>query len=183
MDNIVVFEQLFRQLYKPLLCFARTMVGDEEECRDIVDAAFEGLWKHYAEIDEATVKSYLYSAVRNNCIIYLNRQKVQRRYIDHYRQITADVTQEDSLAEHEYRTAKVRKVLDSMDDTTRGIFISCYVDGLKYKDVAAQRMISVSTVKKHMVKALRLVREQRAEKESAGSRNLLRALFVLILEL
>ena len=159
------------------------MVNEEEECRDIVEAAFEGLWKHYAEIDGTTVKSYLYSSVRNHCIIYLNRKKVQRRYIEHYKQITADVTTENTLAEHEYRTAKIRKVLHSMDDTTRLVFISCYVDGLKYKDVAEQRGISISTVKKHMVKALRLIREQRIEKEKGEKRTLLKTLFVLLMEL
>lgn len=185
MDDTSVFNNLFQQLSQPLFCFAHAMVGDEEECRDIVDAAFEGLWKHYAEIEETTVKSYLYSAVRNNCIIYLNKQKVQRRYIEHYKQITADVTNEDSLAEHEYRRVMIKKVLDSMDSTTREIFISCYVDGEKYKDVAQRRGISVSTVKKHMVRALRQVREQRLEKskENGGKRNLLHLLFVLLVKI
>jgi RNA polymerase sigma-70 factor (family 1) len=182
-DDTNTYSKLYEQLYHPLFIFARTMVNEEEECRDIVEAAFEGLWKHYAEIDGTTVKSYLYSSVRNHCIIYLNRKKVQRRYIEHYKQITADVTTENTLAEHEYRTAKIRKVLHSMDDTTRLVFISCYVDGLKYKDVAEQRGISISTVKKHMVKALRLIREQRIEKEKGEKRTLLKTLFVLLMEL
>jgi len=39
--------------------------------------------------------------------------------------------------------------------------VACYVERKKYKEVGQDRGISVSTVKKHIVRALRIMRESR----------------------
>ena len=147
-----------------LFCFARGMVNDEEECRDIVGAAFESVWKRFSEINESTVKAYLYRTVRNNCINYLSHQHLEKKYADYYKTVTHDVMTDDGLAEHEERTLRMKQVLSTMSQTTRDILIACYVDGKKYKEVAAEKGITISTVKKHMVIALRMIREQRVKK-------------------
>lgn len=43
----------------------------------------------------------------------------------------------------------------------------CYIDGKKYKDVAEEFGVSISTIKKHMVKALKILAEfrQKMQKE------------------
>lgn len=164
MEDRNVFEALFRAYYMQLFCFARGMVNDEEECRDIVGAAFEGVWKHFAEIEQSTVKAYLYRTVRNNCINYLSRQHLERKYADYYRTVTADVTTDDGIADHEERTLRMKQVLGTMSQTTRDILTACYVDRKKYREMAADRGVSVSTVKKHMVEALRIIREANTKK-------------------
>lgn len=159
-----VFEALFKSYYMQLFCFARGMVNDEEECRDIVGAAFEGVWKHFADIDQSTVKAYLYRSVRNNCINYLSRQHLEEKYADYYRAVTREVTTDEGIAEHEERMLRVKQVLGTMNETTREILTACYIDRKKYHEVASDRGISVSTVKKHMVKALRIIREANTKK-------------------
>jgi len=52
-----------------------------------------------------------------------------------------------------------------MGEPTHSILLACYVDGKKYKEVAEMMNISISTVKKHIVKALRIIREKRAERQ------------------
>jgi len=44
---------------------------------------------------------------------------------------------------------------------TSDILRACYVEEKKYKQVAEEMGISVSTVKKHIIKALKIVREMR----------------------
>ena len=143
MEDHNAFEALFKGYYMQLFCFARNMVNDEEECRDIVGAAFEGVWKRLAEIDEKTVRAYLAA---------------------YYKAVTEDVMTDEGMAENDERTHVIRQVLDAMNPTTREILTACYVDGKKYREVAEDRGISISTVKKHMVAALRTIREARIKK-------------------
>ena len=53
----------------------------------------------------------------------------------------------------------VRQVLDRMGPPTDAILKACYADGKKYREVAQEMGVSVATVKKHMVKALKMLRE------------------------
>ncbi len=157
------FESLFKAHYQQLYCFARTMVG-EEESHDVVESAFEALWNHQADVEMDTVKAYLYRIVRNQCINQLSHQKLQQRYVAYIQQSTSDVTSEDSLAEREERARVVDRVLAAMKPLTREILTDCYVNGKKYKEVAEAREMSVSNVKKHMVAALRIIREMKESK-------------------
>ena len=42
---------------------------------------------------------------------------------------------------------------------SKEILEACYIQGKKYKEVAEEMKISISTVKKHMVRALKILRD------------------------
>ena len=58
---------------------------------------------------------------------------------------------------------KIQKVLDGMTPHTRHILEECYLHEKKYKEVAAELNISISAVRKHIVKALKAIREEFAK--------------------
>lgn len=153
------FDSLFRSYYAKLFCFARRMVSDEEECHDIVTAVFEEAWKHFDAIDPATAPTYLYSSVRNRCINHLHHEGRRMEYIEFCRATTDVFTTADTLAEEEARRAVVEQVLEAIGPPTREILVACYIDGMKYREAAEAMGISLSTVKKHMVKALKIIDE------------------------
>ena len=45
--------------------------------------------------------------------------------------------------------------------TSDECYVAYIINGKKYKDVADEMGISISTVKKHMVKALKIIREMK----------------------
>ena len=53
------------------------------------------------------------------------------------------------------------KVVDTLKEPTRTIFIRCYIDGKMYREVAEEMGVSVSMIKKHISKALRMLDEFR----------------------
>ena len=67
--------------------------------------------------------------------------------------------------EWQEREARIKEILDAMKPPTRDIFIACYVDHKKYAEVATLMAISIDTVKKHIKKALRFIREKRQQYE------------------
>lgn len=159
MDGENGFDILFKGYYAKLFCFARRMVSDEEECHDIVTAVFEEAWKHFATLDLSTAPTYLYTSVRNRCINHLQREGRRMEYIEFFRATTEAFTSADTLAEEEARRVLVERVLEAIGSPTREILVACYVDGKKYREVAEAMGISLSTVKKHMVKALKIIGE------------------------
>lgn len=161
MEDTQHFNHLFRTYYKPLFYFARQYIPDEDDCHDIVEDVFEHLWSHEDTIHLSTVRALLYTEVRNRCIDHLRHRQQHASYIDFAARHSQRYVHDREYDWQEARERIVSQVLDSLGDTTRSILTACYVDGKKYQDVAKEMGISVSTVKKHMVLALRQIREMR----------------------
>jgi RNA polymerase sigma-70 factor (family 1) len=155
------FDHIFREQYEPLYFFSRQFIDDEEECADIVSGAFEKVWELRLEIREDTVKSFLYTYVRNRAIDYLRRKKVERGYLKFIQNETSRYIDKGYYDEQHEVDEIVSKVLKSLGEPTRSIFVHCYVDRMKYREVADLLGISQATVKKHIVKALKIIRETR----------------------
>lgn len=70
--------------------------------------------------------------------------------------IDARPSADDAVLARE-RLARLSECLMRMNEKTRAVFLAHRVDGLSYKQIAAQQGITVSAVEKHISKALLLV--------------------------
>jgi len=78
------FEIIYSENYTRLYYFALNITGDSEASKDILNDVFTGLWKRFAQLDKANIKTYLTTAVRNRTVDHL-RQNVQRaKYNEDY---------------------------------------------------------------------------------------------------
>lgn len=159
MGEVDLFNQLFRQYYQPLLFFALQYITDEEECHDIVNGVFEETWRHIHQIDESTAKSFLYTSVRNRCIDYVRRMKLKQQYVEFTELMSERYIQADEQIEQKEIKQRIYEVLNALKPPTKEILEACYIQGKKYKEVAEEMKISIATVKKHMVRALKILRD------------------------
>lgn len=155
------FDHIYREYYKPLFIFAKRYVAEDEDCCDLVDDVFEYLWTHFDSINIFTVQSYLYVLLRGKCISYLRRRKVEQKYIDYALASSQMYDTEDHIREMKEREVIIRQVFDTLPPVTRAIFTRCFVEHMKYAEAAEDLQISLGTVKKHIVKALKLIRDMR----------------------
>ena len=164
------FEQLYRGNYARLYYYAFRFVADEEACRDIVNDVFEQAWKDREQLQEATAVACLYTRTRNRCIDYLRHRQVEQQYATFLRTLTSE---DPSIppGEREERVRRMERYLERMTDPTRSIVKQCYYDGKKYREVAEERGITPDGVKKHIVKALRMLREELGCGEKRMKRN------------
>lgn len=158
------FERLFRQYYERLFFFARQMVGNDDDSHDVVHGVFEDLWRHFPDVREDSVRSWLYTLTRNRCINHLRRQGARQQYVDFCRRMTAPYA-DDELAERDERDQLVKSVLAKFDPVTRDVFNECFLKEQRYQDVADKTGRSLSAVKKLMASALRLVNESKYKKK------------------
>lgn len=152
------FEQLFKQHYSRLCMRAYQYVGDAEEAKDLVNDIFEMVWKQADALDPETAGAYLMAAVRNRCLNLLDHRRVVDLYASQ-QEAEPTVEAETSGEEDEQLYRAVEQACRQLPDKTRYILSQCYFHRKKYKEVAEELAITTDGVKKHIMKALKYLRE------------------------
>ncbi len=152
------FEKLFREYFSPLMAFARKMLVDEDDAREVVHQVFVSLWEMREKIDlSTTLRPYLYTSVHHRSLnLIRDRKKFSREELPD-RAGEWDVSAEIESMELE---EKIRQALESLPEKCREIFELNRFSGLKYSEIAGQLHISVKTVENQMSKALKILREK-----------------------
>jgi RNA polymerase sigma-70 factor (ECF subfamily) len=138
--------------------YALHLTNDSETSRDIVSDVLSHLWENIRTIDKETVHAYLTTAVRNKCIDHLRHQIVINNYFETYLQ-EAEQFYTDYPKEMENEHL-VKEMLEELPPVTRHILEECYLYQNKYSEVAEKMNINPNTVKKHISKALKILREK-----------------------
>ena len=100
----------------------------------------------------------------NLCIDYIRHLQVHEQYAQFCLSMTSEETDSDFLEEEENQQ-RLRKVIRILTPRTRHILEECYIRKKKYQEVADELEISVSAVRKHIMKALQAMRDEFAKKE------------------
>ena len=161
MGDDKAFAFFFRQYYTSLCFFANSILHNEDEAKDLVQDCFIKLWdsQTYNERFE-TVKSFLYTAVRNKCLDVLRKRKVIKKAELHLIKNTeADFEYFDEIAFAEM----VRQVFERIEElppNTQKIFKLRYLDGKKYGEIANEINSTPEAVRKQKTRALKILREK-----------------------
>lgn len=161
MEDKFEFDDIFRLYHSQLFFFARQYVDDDNDCDDIVSSAYEDAWRHFADIERKAAQTWLFVNVKRKCLDWLRHQQSHRFYAKLQLQLAQRTTDDNDPLETKERMEKVARLLDMLPENTRMIFTRCYVDEKKYREVAEELEISTETVKKHVVRALKILRQAR----------------------
>ena len=155
------FEFLFKENYSCLCQYAYKFLNNKEVCEDIVSDAFEYVWERYDELKVEDVVPILIQQVKYRCINYLRHRRVEERYASLMLKTT--IHWEEQVDDEE-KLNRIGKVIASLPLQTRRVLEECYFNRKKYSEVGELLAISPNTVKKHIVRALNLLREEFMEK-------------------
>lgn len=153
------FDTLYRKNYPVLYRLAFAMLRDEEECRDLVNEVFADLLDNGGVDDVKNIDGYLFRAVRNRALSVIARQKT----LDRVRNLYPIEVGVNSSYDHDYdrKLLQVMQFLDSgLTPNARHVMRLIFEQGSSYKDAAGQLGVSVAAINKHVVKSLRLLREE-----------------------
>ena len=152
------FRELFLAMHPKLIRYATTLMGDADEAKDMVSEVFGKAWQEFDSLnDEAS--AWLYTATRNGCLNRLKHQQVEQSHIEAIVLATqADV--DNGYWEHEALLQKAEAIARSLPEPTCTVLRLCYWEKKTYREVAEQLGISPDTVKKHISKALQMLREE-----------------------
>lgn len=150
-----IFEKIYTENYLRLYYYALHIVNDEETAKDLLNDVFTMLWKNISHLQEDSIKAYLLTSVRNKAVDYLRHNLLQSHYTEEYLH-TAEQFYSDYSDE---KDQLVEEMLGQLSPPTDQILEMCYLKRMKYAEVAEALQISTSTVKKHIIKALKILRE------------------------
>ena len=152
------FERLFRDFFPPLMAFARKILRDEDDAREVVHQVFINLWEKRNEVDLSTsLKSYLFTSVHNRS---LNMIRDRKKFSSEEVPDVAGDWDVSAQIESMELEGKIREAIDSLPEKCREIFELNRFEGMKYSEIAGQLNISVKTVENQISKALKILREQ-----------------------
>jgi len=152
-DRKRLIERLFKQYYRDMYRLACILLHDEQESMDVVHDVFARLLVDNKPLIEATVRAFLLSSVRNQCLNVMRDRQIHDRACG-----LLLLEDEVSNSEAEDIEAEVsvlhQGIADLMPPTCREVILLHYRDGLTYREIAERLNVSETTVFKHLRNAL-----------------------------
>ena len=162
--NAKTFELLFLSVYPHLCAYANKFLHDSNDAEEIVQEVFYRLWKNRQHLDEdESIKGYLFTAVKNHCLHFLEHKKVKDKYaalLHHVYNTTPACNGADAVLEASELEIEFARALDQLPSQCRKIFEMSRFEGLKHREIATHLNISQKTVETQISRALNRIKLQ-----------------------
>lgn len=161
--TLAEFELVFKTYYRRLYLFAYGYVMDEMEADDIVQEAFSGIWEIRNRLPEQLdVKAYLYSTVKHACFRYFRSLKLTDEYKKRQAEALLLSFAEDPPTEDTDTILTVQKAMETLTAQQRRIVEMHVLEGMKYLEIADRLGLSENTIRTHLKRAYKTLREHLA---------------------
>ncbi|MFA8436568.1 MAG: RNA polymerase sigma-70 factor [Marinifilaceae bacterium] len=159
-----VYKALFDELYEPLCQYALIYVNEESIAEEIVHELFIWLWEKRDRLTiHTSLKSYLFSSVRNRCFNFKRDHKSMTSLDDSFDELEGEVLQEISEYEQldmDQLQNMVKEAIAELPPKCREIFLLSRESGLSYAEIAEELSVSRKTVENQMGIALKRLKER-----------------------
>ena len=153
-------QEMYKQKYRFLVNYGRSLIGSTEDAKEIVDDVFVSFWRNRDHLDKArNLDAYLRRSVKNRCINYLKSNRMKSVDIDtksYYLTDSVDVEQLLHVAELK---AFLAESIDQLPPKCKEIFILSREENLPHKAIAKKLNLSVKTIENQISIALRKLRK------------------------
>ena len=152
-------EHLFKTYYTLLFRVAYDMLHDEDESHDAVHDVFAAILKKDVALRPDEEKNFLTRCIHNHCANLLLRKGREAELKKQYpRELSVSLR---GRQEEEQRLRMIYEFVEKeMPPDTRKVFELCYEEEKSYEETASILNYSVAYVNKHIVKALKMLRER-----------------------
>ena len=156
----VAFTEFYNRYWAVLFQHARRMLRDEEEAVDILQDVFTTIWYKSSELTITTsMKTYLYTAVRNRVISNIRHNRVRESYLG---SLTEIIEKGESVTDEQVRYreffVQIESEISKLPPKMREVFELSRNQGMTHRQIAEKLNIADETVKKQVYKALKILR-------------------------
>lgn len=163
--NEEALEYLYHRYFRRLKGYAYRFVEDEDVAQDVVQECYIKLWEKSEELIGISIRSLLFTMVRNRSINFLKKQqRIEKLFSEYIAQLDEDnlyyadfnVYGKEIYSELEQ---ELRKVIDTLPERCKEIFLLSRKEGLKNREIAEKLEISTTAVEKHISRAFKQIEE------------------------
>lgn len=154
------YEKLFHTYFEPLSLYTNTFLKDIDLAQDIVQQMFVTLYEKREQLQiHTSIKSYLYTAVRNRAMDHLRSQKIHSL---HHEKIKASQSEIDTTEDEEVLRTELQQKLyhaiAQLPEQNLKIFRMSRMQGLSNQEIAEELGLTKRTVETHISNALKKLR-------------------------
>jgi RNA polymerase sigma-70 factor (ECF subfamily) len=155
------FTAIFHAYKNRLYAFLLKLTESEEMTEDVIQDIFLKLWKGREGLPEIqNLSSYMFRMAQNQCINHFKRTAKQALMLA---ELKKSLPEGVHSTEHELDAqavqAKLQEALARLSPQQKLVYTLSREQGLRYEQIAERMQIAPSTVKGHMISALRILRE------------------------
>ena len=156
--NERAFDTVFLRYYPALCAYARQFLN-AEDARDIVQNLMVWLWEnHEMLVIESTLRSYLFSAVRNSCLTELHKKEIRRKAHHQIHQKLQHLFDDPDFYVADELATKIEAAVEALPETYRDAFVKNRFEQKTYNEIARELGVSAKTVDYRISQALKQLR-------------------------
>jgi RNA polymerase sigma-70 factor (family 1) len=164
LSNEAAFDALFTRYYGGLLRYTKTLLPyPSDVAEDVVADLFCAIWNTRTQLAvQGSLASYLYAAVKHRSYDKLRQQRRAPLEIPDDLPLTqaeASYLQPDQLLDYQELSQLLLALVERLPERTRQVFQLHRDGGLTYEEIAALLGISINSIKTHMFRALRFLKD------------------------
>lgn len=160
--NEEAIKLIFDKYYESLCLFAESIIKDHQKSEEIVEDIFIYLWINIKKNPiHFSVKNYLFTSTRNNCLKFLDKLKSEKKIIDKSQYSLEDYEILHQISSNYPASNLILKELEnkaeivflSLPKQCREIYSLNRFENLAYSEIAKKLNITIGTVKTQMSRA------------------------------
>lgn len=157
----LAFNEIYKRYWRSSINAAFQRLKSKEDAEEVVQDVFVNLYIRRSQIQpKSSLEAYLNIAIKYRIIDAFRSQKLKESQLESvitHQQILP--VQPDQEFEYKELREKIRKAADQLPDKCREVFLMSRFEQLSNQEISERTGIAVSTVKKHMHKALNILRK------------------------
>jgi len=159
-NDLQAYETIFKKYYQELYRFAYNYLRDQVPAEEMAQEVFLYIWEKRKQIEiKTTLKTYLYSAVKNKCLNYIKYEVPRKHELEESHLALMTTSQPEKEEDSEKMKRHITAAIDELPTKCRQIFVLSRNGGLTYEEIAEEMEISIKTVENQMSIALKKLRE------------------------
>lgn len=153
------FKVLYFRFREALIIEAFRILRDGHEAEDVVQETFIKLWEnnYLKDVNPAAIRSYLYSAVKNNCLSRKSALESAERRKGQFMEVHGNEVAADQTEIWELRE-RINEAIQNLPSQRRWAFVKTYMDDKSYREAGQEMGLTMETVKSHVKVALKNLR-------------------------
>lgn len=152
------YEAFFKAYYQDLFLWANSILKDPDAAEDIVQEFFVDFWeKKRFKFIKSNLQSYVFRSVRNSCLNYLRRETKLIHDIDHLEEKPSAPKANLEAIEN---SQEIYSAINELPEKCKEVFMLCCVNGYTYNEASEDLDVSINTIRTHMVRAFKFLREK-----------------------
>ena len=139
------------------MIYART--GDKVAAEEMAQDIFLKLWDRRATLSVNNFSAYLYTAVKNKCLNFIEARITNQKFREYYERFLPrdeDVT-DHAVALHDLQQA-LDKGLDSIPEKSKMVFTMSRLEGYSVKEISRKLNLSEKAIEYHLTRSVKELR-------------------------